>query len=304
MKLERGQVAVVTGASSGIGLAMAHRFAQAGMNIVLADVDEPGLAAAAASIEALGVETLTRRTDVRHAEELDALAAATIERFGSVHVLCNNAGVASFGDSWGGPIESWKWVLDVNMYGVIHGIRAFLPHMVFTGGHIVNTASIAGLFPGFSGPYDASKHAVVAITEGLYHQMQMIGGLVGVSCLCPGWVRTGIAQAERNWPADMGELPAASIPAEMSRGYLERAIDEGTTPASVADMVAESIEESRFWVFPHQDFLEMCIERWHLIAERHNPVEPEQMPGMPPRAQMIAEVLAALGMAPPAEPSE
>jgi NAD(P)-dependent dehydrogenase (short-subunit alcohol dehydrogenase family) len=303
MKLERGQVAVVTGASSGIGLAMAHRFAQAGMNVVLADVDEAGLAAAATSIEALGVETLTRRTDVRHAEELEALAAATIERFGSVHVLCNNAGVAAFGDSWAGPIETWKWVLDVNLYGVIHGIRAFLPHMVFTGGHIVNTASIAGLFPGFSGPYDASKHAVVAITEGLYHQMQMIGGLVGVSCLCPGWVRTGIAQAERNWPADMGELPPASIPAEMSRGYLERAIDEGTTPASVADMVAEAIDESRFWVFPHQNFLDICIERWHLIAERHNPVEPEQMPGMPPRAQMIAEVMAALGLGAPPEPS-
>jgi NAD(P)-dependent dehydrogenase (short-subunit alcohol dehydrogenase family) len=299
MKLERGQVAVVTGASSGIGLAMAHRFASSGLNLVLADVDEAGLAAAAQTIGAHGVEVLTQRTDVRHGEELDALAAATIERFGGVQVLCNNAGVAAFGDAWSGPIESWKWVLDVNLYGVVHGVRAFLPHMVFTGGHIVNTASIAGLLPGFSGPYDASKHAVVAITEGLYHQMQMIGGAVGVSCLCPGWVRTGIADAERNWPADMGTRPEMSVSSKVAKTYLDRAIDEGTTPASVADLVAESIEANRFWVFPHQDFLDMCIERWHLIADRHNPVEPERTPGMPPRSQMVAEVLDALGMAPP-----
>jgi NAD(P)-dependent dehydrogenase (short-subunit alcohol dehydrogenase family) len=295
MKLERGQVAVVTGASSGIGLAMAHRFAQSGLNIVLADVDEAGLAVAASAIEAHGVETLTRRTDVRHGEELDALAAATIERFGGVQVLCNNAGVAAFGDAWTGPIEAWKWVLDVNLYGVVHGVRAFLPHMVFTGGHIVNTASIAGLMPGFSGPYDASKHAVVALTEGLYLQMKMIESPLGVSCLCPGWVRTGIADAERNWPDDMGVVPEPSVSSQVARGYLERAIDEGTTPASVADLVAESIEADRFWVFPHQDFLDLCIERWHLIADRLNPQEAPQVPGMPPRAQIRAEIRAALG---------
>jgi NAD(P)-dependent dehydrogenase (short-subunit alcohol dehydrogenase family) len=297
VKLERQQVAVVTGASSGIGLAMAHRFAQSGLNVVLADVDESGLAAAASAIEAHGVEALTVRTDVRHADEVDALAAATIERFGAVHVLCNNAGVAAYGDAWTGPIEAWKWVLDVNLYGVVHGIRSFLPHMVFTGGHIVNTASIAGLMPGFSGPYDASKHAVVAISEGLYLQMKTIDSPLGVSCLCPGWVRTGIADAERNWPDDMGSVPEASVTSTVARGYLERAIDEGTTPASVADLVAESIEADRFWVFPHQDFLDLCIERWHLIADGHNPMEAPQVPGMPGRARMRAEVRAALGFA-------
>jgi NADP-dependent 3-hydroxy acid dehydrogenase YdfG len=182
MELKAGQVAVVTGAGSGIGFALAHAFAHRGLSVVLADVQADALAKAQATIEAMGVATLAVPTDVRHAENVNALAAATIERFGAVHVVCNNAGVAGAGDPWTGPLASWEWVMGVNFWGVVHGVRAFLPHLVMGGGgHIVNTASIAGLYPGFAAPYDASKHAVVALTEGLYNTLNQANLGVGVS---------------------------------------------------------------------------------------------------------------------------
>src|ERR1700681_2184248 len=165
MHLDTGKVAVVTGAASGIGLALAERFATAGMHVVLADVHESGLAQAEQRLGAHGVETLTVRTDVSDEASVLALAAAATDRFGSVHVVCNNAGVVSQSDAWFGPLSGWQWVFGVNLWGVIHGVRAFLPVLVAQGeGHIVNTASIAGLLPGFGAAYDASKHAVVALT--------------------------------------------------------------------------------------------------------------------------------------------
>jgi len=168
MELTGGKVAVVTGAASGIGFALAERFARAGLDIVLADVEQAALEAAEQKIAELGIKTLAVTTDVSDEASVQALAAAAVERFGAVHVVCNNAGVESVADPWFGPISSWKWVLGVNLWGVIHGIRAFLPQMLGQGGgHIVNTASIAGLYPGFAPSYDASKHAVVAISEGL-----------------------------------------------------------------------------------------------------------------------------------------
>jgi NAD(P)-dependent dehydrogenase (short-subunit alcohol dehydrogenase family) len=300
MDLESGQVAVVTGAASGIGFALATAFAQRGMSIVLADVQQDALDAAATAIGELGVPTLAVLTDVRHAEQLTALADATLGRFGAVHVVCNNAGVSGAGDPWTGPIASWEWVMGVNFWGVVHGVRAFLPHLVMGGGgHIVNTASIAGLYPGFAAPYDASKHAVVALTEGLYNTLDQSGLGVGVSCLCPGWVRTGIMDADRNWPADLGELPASDPGAEVVTKHVRRAIDEGMTPAAVANLVLECVESDRFWVFPHQDFLDLTVRRWERIAERLNPDSPEETPGMPNRAALLAEVMAAMGMPPP-----
>jgi NAD(P)-dependent dehydrogenase (short-subunit alcohol dehydrogenase family) len=167
------------------------------------------------------------------------------------------------------------------------------------GGHIVNTASIAGLYPGFGPSYDASKHAVVALTENLYNTVNAAGLPVGVSVLCPGWVRTQILEADRNWPAEMGEKPADDPLADVSRRYVSQALAEGRTPASVADAVVEAITSRRFWVIPHQDFLEICIERWASIAERADPVPAEHVPGMPPRAQILAEVAAALGLPAP-----
>jgi NAD(P)-dependent dehydrogenase (short-subunit alcohol dehydrogenase family) len=293
MELVRGNVAVVTGAASGIGFAMAERFATAGLNIVLADVQDDALSAAAAKIGAHGVETLAVRTDVSKEAEVQALAAATVERFGGVHIVCNNAGVASLADPWFGPTKSWEWVLGVNLWGVIHGCRTFLAHLA-GGGHIVNTASVAGLTPGFGPSYDASKHAVVALTEDLYNTVKMAGLPIGVSVLCPGWVNTKIAEAERNWPADLGAKPDNDPAYGVFVTHAKRAIAEGVTPASIADAVADAVVADRFWIIPQQEFLDLVVQRWETVAERLDPDPPEDVPGLPPRSQIVEEVLRVL----------
>jgi NAD(P)-dependent dehydrogenase (short-subunit alcohol dehydrogenase family) len=295
MKLEAGKIAVVTGAASGIGLALAERFAAAGMNVVLADVDEAALVAAAERIGAQGVETLTVRTDVSDEASVQALAAAAVTRFGTVHVVCNNAGVMSTGDPWFGPLSSWTWVMGVNFWGVVHGMRAFLPVLVAQGeGHIVNTASIAGLLPGFGAAYDASKHAVVAVTEDLYTSMLQAGLPIGVSVLCPGWVRTNLMDAKRNWPTGLGEEPPAALGTDIVLGHVRRVIDEGMPPAAIADLIADAVETERFWVLPHPDFVEIAVQRWHDIDEGVNPRIDVEMPGLPTPAQIAEEVIASL----------
>jgi NAD(P)-dependent dehydrogenase (short-subunit alcohol dehydrogenase family) len=295
MELSRGKVAVVTGAASGIGLALAERFARSGLQIVLADVDEDGLAAAERRITGMGVDAITVPTDVSDEAAVQALAAAALERFGAVHLVCNNAGVASLADSWFGPVSSWTWVLGVNLWGVIHGVRAFLPILAGQGeGHIVNTASIAGLLPGFGPSYDASKHAVVALTEDLYLNLQQVGLPIGVSVLCPGWVRTRIIDADRNWPKDLGDVPPPGLGADVVTKHVRRAIDEGTQPAAVADHVADAVEQGRFWVFPSPEFVELAVRRWHTIADRENPAAPAEVPGMPSQEALAAEVQALL----------
>jgi len=298
MRLEAGKVAVVTGAASGIGLALSERFAAAGMHVVLADVDDSGLAAAAERISSQGVETLTVRTDVSDEVSVQTLAAAATQRFGTVHVVCNNAGVVSQADAWFGPLSAWSWVLGVNLWGVIHGVRAFLPILAAQGeGHIVNTASIAGLLPGFGAAYDASKHAVVALTEDLYLTMQGSGLPIGVSVLCPGWVRTNILDAERNWPDDLGAEPERAIGSDIVLGHVRRVIDEGMPPAAVADLVADAVQSDRFWVLPHPDFVDVAVRRWHDIAEGLNPRLDMEVPGLPSATQIAEEILASL--APP-----
>jgi NAD(P)-dependent dehydrogenase (short-subunit alcohol dehydrogenase family) len=296
MELGNGTVAVVTGAASGIGLALADAFAAAGCALVLADVETGALEAAEQRIAATGVDTLAVRTDVRQREQVEALAAQTLERFGHVNVICNNAGVAGGGDPWFGDVESWEWVMGVNFWGVVHGVRAFLPHLVASGSaHVVNTASIAGLYPGFSPAYDASKHAVVALTEGLHNAMTTAGLPVGVSCLCPGWIRTKILDSTRNWPSDWAPPPAPDAAAEVVLKHVRRAVDEGMQPAAVADQVISAVRENRYWVFPNPEFLENVVERFHRIAEGLDPApSSEPMPGMPSRDQIIGEVIAAL----------
>jgi NAD(P)-dependent dehydrogenase (short-subunit alcohol dehydrogenase family) len=291
------KVIVVTGAGSGIGQAMAVAFARAGAKIVAADVQADALGATVADLHAMGADVHSVTCDVSDEAAVNAMAAATMARFGAVHVVCNNAGVAGNGDPWFGPIAPWQWTMGVNFWGVVYGVRAFLPLIIGSGGgHIVNTASLAGLIPGFAASYDASKHAVVAITEDLYLTMRTAGLPIGVSCLCPGWVRTGILESDRNWPAGMGEMPQRDAAAEVMRGHVKRAIDEGLPPAAVADLVVDSVLADRFWVFPHADWVSgPILARWHRIAEGENPEPSEETPGLPPRAQIMAEVMAALG---------
>jgi NAD(P)-dependent dehydrogenase (short-subunit alcohol dehydrogenase family) len=291
MELTAGKVAVVTGAASGIGLALAERFARAGLDMVLADVEETALRAAAQKVAGLGARTLAVPTDVSDEAAVRALAAASVDRFGAVHVVCNNAGVASHADPWFGPVSAWRWVLGVNLWGVIHGVRAFLPLLAAQGeGHIVNTASAAGLIPATSPPYDAAKHAVVAISEDLYKAIRVAGLPVGVSVLCPGWVRTGIADAERNWPAGLGEVPPPAATAEVTVPHLQRALDEGMAPAAVAHLVADAVAANRFWVFTDPGFTEIALRRWRRIAEGHNPEIDVDMPGMPPAKLLIEQI--------------
>lgn len=291
MELTAGKVAVVTGAASGIGLALAERFARAGLDVVMADVEQPALQAASEKIAGLGAKTLAVPTDVSDEAAVNTLAAAAIDRFGAVHVVCNNAGVASLADPWFGPLSAWRWVLGVNLWGVIHGIRAFLPLLAAQSeGHIVNTASVAGLIPGLNPIYDAAKHAVVALSEDLYQAMNVAMLPIGVSVLCPGWVRTSVVQADRNWPQSLGEVPPRAATTEVILPHLERAVDEGMAPAAVADLVADAIAANRFWVFTDPRATQMALDRWQRIAEGHNPQTEVDFPDFPPGKQITAEI--------------
>jgi NAD(P)-dependent dehydrogenase (short-subunit alcohol dehydrogenase family) len=275
MESLQGKVAVVTGAASGMGLAFARRFARAGMDVVLADVEAPALDEAVAGVQALGVQALGVVTDVSDGASMDALAAASFERFARVHVVCNNAGVAGRITSDPGHIDTadWKWVLDVNLWGVIHGHRVFLPHLLEHGdGHIVNTASMAGHLPGHSA-YAASKWAVVGITEGLFHAMQAARTGVGVSCLCPGWVNTRIGQSDRNRP-EWAAPPALDEPtaaAEERMAYVREALASGMAPDAVADLVHDAIVGDRFWIFTDHRMVSVVEDRFRSVLEDRNP---------------------------------
>jgi NAD(P)-dependent dehydrogenase (short-subunit alcohol dehydrogenase family) len=281
-----------------IGLALSERFARAGLHVVLADIEQPALASAADRIAALGAEALPVPTDVSDATAVQALATAAVERFGSVHVVCNNAGVASGADPWFGPLAAWEWVMGVNLWGVIHGIRAFLPILINQGeGHIVNTASTAGLNPGSGPVYAASKHAVVAVSEELFKTTKIVDLPVGVSVLCPGWVRTAIMNAGRNWPERLGESPPRGLASEVMRPHIQRAIDDGMDPDAIADLVVDAIVTGKFWILPHPEFVELAVRRWHRIAEGENPDTEVDVPGFPPTAEWTSEIRSAV-MAP------
>jgi NAD(P)-dependent dehydrogenase (short-subunit alcohol dehydrogenase family) len=279
MKDLAGKVAVVTGAASGMGLAFATKFAEEGMNVVLADIEAEPLAMAEAGIKAKGGKTLSVRTNVLSADEINRLADAAFNTFGNVHVLCNNAGVGggSALPIWEQPLADFEWVFGVNFMGVLHGIRAFVPRMIANGeeGHIVNTASMAGLLAG-ANPYSVSKHAVVCLTEGLYSEFRVRGTKLSASVLCPGWVRTNILDAERNRPEEFGPATdPASLPAEaqpfvaMVRGMLET----GYPPDEVARQVFEAVRDDRFYIFPAQDYMLDAVKtRMTGIIEQRNPV--------------------------------
>jgi NAD(P)-dependent dehydrogenase (short-subunit alcohol dehydrogenase family) len=247
------------------------------MQVVLADIEEPALDDAVEKLRASGVEVLGVPTDVSDGAQVQALADEAVARFGAVHVLCNNAGVGAGGFSWEAPLSTWEWVLGVNLWGVIHGLRAFVPILMQQPeAHVVNTASIAGLVAGpFMGPYNASKHAVVALSETLYHEMGMMAPQVKVSVLCPGWVRTRIAESARNRPGESGEsAEIGGIP--MVSEILKPLIDNGMPPEEVAAKVLDAIRAERFWILPHDDtevfWANFVNERTQSQADRTNPV--------------------------------
>ncbi len=270
-----GKTAVVTGAASGMGRAFAERFGHAGMNVVLADVEGPKLDDAVGALTASGVPAIGVVTDVTDGAAVDALRDAAIEAFGRVHVLCNNAGVAGTGPSGGEFVTEpeWRWVLEVNLWGVIHGHRAFLPHLVEQGdGHIVNTASMAGHFPGHSA-YAASKWAVVGITEGLYHDPRLRAAGVGVSCLCPGWVNTAIADSARNrpeWAAPRRDVEASPMEAAMA-AFVRDQLRSGMEPPAVADLVHDAILSNRFWIFTDLAMVAALEQRHQSVLSNSNP---------------------------------
>lgn len=267
-----GRVAVVTGAASGIGLALAERLAAEGMRVAMADVERGALADASAAVAATGADVLAVATDVSNGDEVDALRDAVLDRFGAVDLVCNNAGVGGGGTMWELTTADWAWVLGVNLWGVIHGIRAFVPLLVDQGhGHVVNTASMAGLTsPPFMGPYNASKHAVVTISETLHGELAMLGAGVGVSVLCPGWVNTRIADSDRNRPPEPGGGPAPATGAAATGGsagpavfrdVLRAHLAAGMDPATVAGDVVDAVRTGRFYVLTHEDWAPMVQAR-------------------------------------------
>ncbi len=273
-----GGTAVVTGGASGMGLAMAQRFAEAGMNIVLGDIESEPLAMAEAAIAASGVKVLPVRTDVAQEDQVQALADQAFERFGKVNVLVNNAGVGgSSGAAWELSAEDWKWVIDVDLWSVIHGVRAFVPRMIASGeaGHIVNTASIAGLVTGLVGaPYQVAKFGVVAISEQLYFELGRAGHNIGVSVLCPGLVNTNIYDSGRNRQAEYGD-PAVpqTATAEQIRAFMDTLRPNMIQPSDIAEMVFQAVTSRNLYIVPTgSEGLDAALKaRLENVVERRNP---------------------------------
>ncbi|MBN1626924.1 MAG: SDR family NAD(P)-dependent oxidoreductase [Deltaproteobacteria bacterium] len=278
MKEFKDKVAVITGAASGIGRAIAERCALEGMKVVLADVEQKALKQTEDEMNAKGATVLAVTTDVSKAADVEALAQKSLDRFGAVHLLCNNAGVASFGTIWEYSLADWEWILGVNLWGLIHGIRFFVPAMLErnTEGHIVNTASMGGLFsPPYNGIYAGSKHAVVAISEVLHTELALKKSKIKVSVLCPAIVKTRMKDAERNRPPELRNPPdqKATVPESMKEGHHGINV-EGETAEEMADQVFGAIRDEKFYILPHPDFRESIGTRFKNIMEERDPTLP------------------------------
>ena len=276
------KTAVLTGAGSGFGLACARLGAQLGMNLVLVDVQQDALDAAAAELQAAGATVLARRVDVSDAVAMQALGREVQERFGVPHMVFNNAGVGAGGLIWETSPQDWQWVLGVNLMGVVHGVHTFTPMMLQAAaadphwqGHIVNTASMAGLLsPPNMGVYNVSKHAVVALTETLYQDLQLVSTQISASVLCPYFVPTGIGMSQRNRPADLlAEQPTASQ--RLQQAMTGKAIASGkVSAASVAQQVFDAMAANQFYIYSHPQALGAVQTRMQDIVQSRNPTDP------------------------------
>ncbi len=276
MKEFVNKVAVITGAASGIGRAIANRCAAEQMRLVLADIEDGPLGQAADEIVATGAQVMAVQTDVSKADSVQLLADVAFERFGEVHLLFNNAGVGTAGAVWENSLADWQWVLGVNLWGVIHGISAFVPRMIEqkTECCVVNTASIAGLITGPGmGIYNATKHAVVALSETLYYDLAEAKSLVRVSVLCPAWVKTRIMDSARN---RAGYVPPPDQTQSLPPWVEQRrqAIEGGLSPDSVSDCVFGAIREERFYILTHPEAMPLVQSRMTCILKAENPVNP------------------------------
>ncbi len=273
----RGKVAVITGGASGIGRAVAERAAAEGMKVVLGDIEEGPLKEAERELTAQGAEALGVVTDVADVVSVRALRDRALDRFGAVHVVHNTAGVGLGGPIWEVSEEDWRWILGVNLWGVIHGVATFVPLFIAQGeGHVVNTASIAGLTTApFLGPYNATKQAVVAISETLFKDLQAVGAPVGVSVLCPGFVQTRIAESDRNRPAWAPDHEVGGA-AEL-RSAVQGMVDSGIPPGTVADRVIEAVRTNTFYILTHPELDDAVKTRFDDILQ-----------GRPPSPTLIA----------------
>ncbi len=278
----KGKTAVLTGAGSGFGLECARTGARLGMNLVLVDVQQDALDKAAAELQASGVQVMAHKVDVGSAAAMEVLASQVQARFGAPHFVFNNAGVAAGGLLWENTVADWNWVLGVNLWGVVHGVRLFTPMMLEAAkkdpayqGHIVNTASMAGLLtPPNMGIYNVSKHAVVSLTETLYQDLSLVTDQVSASVLCPYFVPTGISQSHRNRPADMpAEQPTQSQ--MIGQAMSEKAVSSGkVTAADVAQKVFDAVRAGQFYIYSHPQALGNVQQRMEAIVTGQNPPDP------------------------------
>jgi NAD(P)-dependent dehydrogenase (short-subunit alcohol dehydrogenase family) len=296
MKNFKNKVAVITGGASGFGREFANIGANLGMKLVLADVQQDALDKTKAELEAQGAQVLAVRCDVRKAEQVQALADAVMDRFGAVHLVFNNAGVGSGGLIWENSVADWEWVLGVNLWGVIHGVRIFTPLMLECAkkdpgyeGHIINTASMAGLLNAPNmGVYNVSKHAVVSLSETLYQDLQLVKAPIGASVLCPYFVPTGISQSDRNRPDDVKNEAGPTDSQLAAQAVSDKAVSSGkVTAAQVAERTFDAIKEGKFYIYSHPHALGNVQKRMEDIVLQRNPGDPYEA------APQVREMLQA-----------
>ena len=281
MKEFKGKIAVITGAASGIGRGIAEHCVQKEMKVVLADIEEAALRDTERTLQAKGASVLAVRTDVSQASDIETLARKTLDAFGAVHLLFNNAGVQTRKTVWESTLADWEWVININLWGVIHGVRIFVPVMLQqqTECYIVNTASAVGLISGSgTGTYRVTKHGVVSLSETLYLELQQRNAPIGVSVLCPSFVRSRLNEAERNRPAKLRNPPGKNPPTPEEQA-LERLFQEmnenGITPERCADLVFKAIQNNTFYILTHPEVSTAIQRRMEDILQGRNPTLPQ-----------------------------